>query len=284
MPARVPKHRRPSQEALRGLAERVARAVERLLPAVSPIFIPAPNGDAQVIGTGILLRVGPSEFVVTAAHVMDIARHEFYVGGESRIVAVSGRYTNTHAPGGLRANDRFDLAIIPLRESEVADLRDSRFLALEELEPSEVVDYRPTWGSKYLMVGFPATKQGKTRDNVVQVDPLRFAARARPLADYVDTHWSPRDHLIIEYDKKVAWTLNGQVTLPDPNGVSGGGLFRIRGWVGEEDERETLVAIPIEYLGKRAKAVVGTRVDHVLVGIMKEYPHLSPYIRRRFGS
>jgi hypothetical protein len=215
---------------------------------------------------------------------MDIARNQFYVGGESRIVGVSGRYSNTVSVTGRREDDHFDLAIIPLRDRDVADLRDSRFLSLEELEPSEVVDHRPVWGSKYLMVGFPVKKQGTTRNDVVQVEPLRYTARARPDSAYVGTPWRPDSHLLVEYDKKIAWTLNGQVTLPDPYGVSGGGLFRIRGWVGEEEERETLVAIPIQYLGRSGKAVVGTRVDIVLQGLLKEYPHLERYVRRAFRS
>lgn len=273
---------RPSREALRGFAERTARAVERLLPAISPVFIPSQKGDADLVGSGVLLRIGPSELLVTAAHVMDIAKGDLHIGGESQIVDISGEYSETGDPA-TRDSDKFDLAILPLSQAHVSQLRDARFLSLDDLEPFETVDHRPVIGSKYLLLGFPATKQSVTRDGNVRVDPLRFVAQARPTTEYEIHGRDPSHHLLLEYNKKRGRAITGQVTLPDPYGVSGGGVFRVRGWAGEEAERETLVAIPTHYTGRVGKSVICTRIAEVLRGVMKRYPHLVSHIRRAFG-
>lgn len=254
------------------------------MPAVSPIFIPAKGGDAELVGSGVLLRVGESEFVATAAHVMDIARHQLHIGSETRIVHVKSEFSNTTSQDGNRDSDRFDLALIPLQKDEVAQMEGARFLSLDELEPSEAPDHRPILGSKYFLLGFPATRQRRTVHDTVHVDPLLFSARAMESAQYVERGWSEQQHLMIEYDKKQCWTVDGQITAPDPYGVSGGGLFRVRGWFGEEPETETLVALPIRYTGKTGKSIVATRVNVLLDGLAQRYPHVRDEIRTFLSS
>lgn len=278
---RGPNGQRPYDSRFVPHAQRIGRAVERLLPSLAAVIIPNERDEPEVIGSGVFLRTGPSQFVITAAHVMDQARGKMHIGGESRIVSVAGHYSHTLPPDGStsRAGDRFDLALVPLADREMEGLRDCRFLGVDELEPRELVDLRPVVGSKYLLLGYPCSKQ-RVRDGVPHLEPLRFVGRARPLSEYRVRGWDPRRHLLIEYDRKRAWNLAGRVTLPKPYGLSGGGLFRVRGWVGEEPEQETLVAIAIEYAGAAGKTVIGTRISVCLEGIAQRYPHLQPWLRR----
>jgi hypothetical protein len=270
-------HELDRQAAFERLAQRTAFALERVLPAICPVLIPSRTGDPEVVGSAVLIRVGPSEFLVTAAHVMDIAQDQFYVGAEETIVGISGRFTATVAPNGNRNDDHLDLAVLPLAEHEVRDLRSCRFLSLDELEPLERPDHRPVVGSKYLLVGYPCSKQKIGADGILNVAPMRFVANARPAAEYC-APWVPQDHVMIEFDKKTSWGVGGKITPPDPYGVSGGGIFRVRGLLGGGRQSERLVAIPIVYTGKSGKSVIGTRISAVLSHIAAEYPMLARFV------
>lgn len=263
------------------LARRTTRAVTKLLPAVGPVFVPDRRGEPEVIGSAVFLRVGPSHFVITAAHVTDRAGGQVYVGGESRIVGISGQYSRTLGSGAGSA-DPFDLAVLPLRDSEISELRDCRFLNLEDCEIGERAIVGRPGSSKYLLLGYPFSKQKGLRDDTVLLDSMKLLAEACPDSEYTRFGKNPAGHLMIGFDKKRSANLNGVVTPPDPYGVSGGGIFRLRGWTGEEAETETLVAIAIEWTRRAGKSIIGTRIDVCLDGIRRRYPLLAPWIDRRF--
>lgn len=265
----------PPREVRKAVDARAQRSVLRIEPATIPIFTAGEDGEPELLGSGLLLRVGSSEFIVTAAHVMDRAMHEFWVGSDDRLVGIKGPYSHTAAPKGDRDLDLFDLAIVPLREPEVSELRRCRFLSLDDLAPFEVPDLREVVGSKYLMFGYPCTRHDKRRE---QVRPLKYISRACPAADYAPIGITPSTHIVLNYDKKRGYTVDGQITLPDPHGISGGGIWKLQGFHGDDFEAEHLVAIAIEWR-KGQKVAFGTRVRVLLDGITLRYPHVAKHVR-----
>lgn len=249
-------------------ADRVLEAANTLLPAIAPVMVPNKAKNLEVVGSGILLRVGPSEFLVTAAHVMDQACHGLHIAGPSNVVHISGRYAETTGVAN-RARDKIDLALFPLSEREVVQLRDARFINVLEFEVYPVSELRRPGDEMLLLIGYPVSRQPRPQNDVVDPRHFYYIGTEVQASEYSRWEWNAADTVLMTYEKK--HTLNRlaeRVTTPDPYGMSGGGVFRLFDL--------KLVAVPIHYLGRQHDLVAATRAIHIIHGLRQRFKHVTP--------
>lgn len=249
-------------------ADRVFEVANTLLPAIPPIMVPNKAKNLEVVGSGVLVRVGPSEFLVTAAHVMDQARHGLHIAGPSNVVHISGKYAETTGAAN-RARDKIDLALFPLSEREVVQLRDARFINVLEFEVTSVSEPRPPGDEMLLLIGYPVSRQPHPQNAVVDPRHFYYIGTEGQASEYSRLEWNVTDTVLMTYEKK--HTLNRlaqRVTTPDPYGMSGGGVFRLF-------DRK-LVAVPIHYLGRQHNLVAATRAIHIIHGLRQRFKHVTP--------
>lgn len=176
-------HRSPIVSPAEVGIENLDRVAEELGKSVVPIYNPTEGGLAQLVGTGFYLAVGDATFFVTAAHVGDWndagALHVSSAEGTLKALAegTAGEALRTVVPDGkTRDDDRFDLAVIPIK-SGWADPHFEHVL-IGRTEPNDPRDPN----SRYIVQGFPVTKN-KVRPDTKRIKRRLFSYAAAPSDD-----------------------------------------------------------------------------------------------------
>ena len=83
--------------------------------------------------------------------------------------------------------------------------------------------------------------------------------------------------LVLPFEKKDIWTITGQVSAPDLNGISGGGLWRVPVHDESRIGDTRLAALGIECQAKgRHRHIRATRIRTVLTAVFNSFPDLRP--------
>ena len=250
----------------------------QLEQCVCPLWVPK-CGKPELIGTGTLLVVEQTRFLITAAHVIDIAANgTLLVGNQKGFRKIRGYGKATRPVSGSRRDDRIDTAVIKLTEDTAA--------FIEELHVPLPVNYADVNGSfhsgePYEFSGYPWRKVHleKTK-GILETRPYAFRLESIPEADYAVLSITPHTHIAVKLDLKQVTDESGRtVAAPNPEGMSGGPVWRYTPtdfgkrliWT------PTLAGIAIEYISKK-QTLIGVRINAALEGIRRLAPNLSASI------
>lgn len=272
MPAITPKHREFNR--------RKAVVEDRAARSVVPLYGTEERSTRYVVGSGVLVRIEKSAFLITAAHVLDeqqLVRTNIEVPGRNALLPLGGQALKTPLPvSGRREDDLIDIGILPLQQKVVDELlAHFSFLDVQQLDPSDV----PGTQTLYTFVGYASSQHEGPRGSVLTIEPVRYTSGPLP-PDQYPKGFQLETHASIDFDAKrmVARTERVQ-TPPDPHGVSGGGVFRVGAWdeiiAGTNAER--LVGVAIE-MRKQEGCLLGTRIAIPLEMIRAQFPGLSASI------
>ena len=103
--------------------------------------------------------------------------------------------------------------------------------------------------------------------------PASYSSNILPPSTLGKLGVEPASHLLLGFDKKKSRNTAGRtITAPDPNGMSGGPLWRFEIY---KDQKLTsrLVGILIEWRTE-VKGMLAIRMPILLAGIAYNYPHL----------
>ena len=251
------------------------------------------SGDADHYGSGVLLQVGGTRFLVTAAHVSDEFfcerwRQIFFgtLDGDELIPVLTVRYCRSKKQTDLnREDDPLDLAVLELRP-DIADKLSAfmRFVTLSklELDPDKLKDGR------YLVLGYPEFRADKdVMDQTIVAQILPYFTGLYDMERDPVPNISAEVHLVLDVNRMdEAAGAGDRLDLDQTHGISGGGMWRIL----DEDQ-------PIESLDwRRAKlaAIItdrsipevvgsvqflrGTKIKRVINFIYEGWPELRPAI------
>lgn len=272
LPAITPEHREFNR--------RKAVVEDRAARYVVPLYGTAERSRRYVVGSGVLVQIDESGFLITAAHVLDEQQRvhtNIEVPGRNALLPVGGQALKTPLPSsGRREDDLIDIGILPLQQNLVDELlAHFDFLTVQQLDPSDA----PGTQTLYTFVGYPGSQHEGPRGGVLTIEPVRYTSG--PLhPDKYPKGFQLETHASIDFDAKrmVARTERVQ-TPPDPHGISGGGVFRVGTW--EEiiagTNTEHLVAVAIE-MRKQKGCLLGTRIAIPLEMIRAQFPQLSASI------
>jgi hypothetical protein len=179
------------------------------------------------IGTCTAIRLDGKQYLVTAGHVFDEHQcGQLWVGGEEKLVQLSGRYFASQPPGGDRKHDHYDFAVIEVGPELAKQLGDVVYIGPEHISANRRQAEKKVL---YLCVGYPNSKNKDI-----------YAARREMKAEFWNhvapghlTHdgldpWakSTSDHLFIDLPKRHAKNAEGKtINAVHPKGASGGPVF-----------------------------------------------------------
>jgi hypothetical protein len=234
---------------------------EQCSPRIANATIPLlgwQNDTLNSCGSGTLVQIGDRHFLLTAAHVVDLASiHNILLaipGKDNQFIPLNKvRIYTTPIPQGrrqtdadMRDDDKEDVGVIDLSPDIVARLETTRrFVRLSETGRREGFPE-----GLYMVIGYPTThlRALDAEGKKLFTEPLR-AITALYKTD------QPHDsdmHIFLHYPREV---LNGNdqlITPPKAKGMSGGGIWLlatldkpVEFWKPEE---ATLVAVDNSWL------------------------------------
>lgn len=222
---------------------------------------------AKAIGSGVLLSVKGNDYLVSAAHVLEIEfiRLMTIPNGEI-LVEIQGELKITQVPlNKTRDDDKIDIAIVKLSKSCSDELK-KRFIFLDENQ----IDYHHLEldSHQYFFCGYPI-QNTEVRNMEMEIFPIPLKVRTKitkkdlfETPDYDNgTKW------ILEYDRRNQLNISKKEKQISPHlkGISGGGLWSIpyNQKIKVEDTEIKLVGIMTDYFELQDGVVGATNVSLV---------------------
>jgi hypothetical protein len=234
----------------------------------------------------VLIRIADIPFAVTAAHVLDEALEGGWaVGippGEEGVPPVqfeTVKVLRSPMPSsGDRRDDALDVAIWELKDTTATALASHRrFIQLAGIDPA---DQRHS-GVYYMVFGYPGVRTGTASDTGTQFyRPLAYGTGIYQGGRGPIDGFNAEAHIALDYAPWNNVNPSGTlINLPDPGGISGGGIFRmtqpakaLEDWTPEDVK---LVGIVHEW-NSRLAVLEGTHMRVVLQILLNAYPDFGP--------
>lgn len=237
-----------------------------------------------MIGSGTLLKVEQSTFLITAAHVIDCASGQpLFLCCPTGMKQIGGRGKLTTPVSGSRQDDRDDTAVVAL-DGDTTAFVEAAYKPL----PINLADVKDSWlpEKPYAFSGFPWRKSGSKINGVICEPPIyTFQATSVAETDYSSLGLSLLKHIAVDFDLKHAIDANGRdLTAPNPQGMSGGAVWSFVpvDLDGQQMLTRRPVGIAIEYISER-RVLVGVRINAALECIRMMFPSLSASIPLKPG-
>jgi hypothetical protein len=240
-------------------------------------------------GSGVLLSIGDSRFLLTASHVCDaVARKEspFLLGtfgpraplvqlGQCAVIRSGAESVSSPEEWPV------DVSVIELAQDTCALLpAETTFLALDDLD----VAYRPSHAEFLMTIGCPSDSRWMRKDRAQKLVLPRYQELTGKPCDPSSARFRfpiLGCHVAMEYSP-VKWkALVGrkEPVLGKPVGMSGCGMWSLVGtdnpFTGWSARRMKLVGLFHTY---REPVLVGTHVTQALYFIYAERPVLRPFL------
>lgn len=242
---------------------------------VCPIYTRNQSGNAQVTGSGTLVKLNSIYFLITAAHVVQASdTSEQCILAPSALLPLKQCSTTK----GDRS-DKLDFAIFELDEEQIIATKAWR--SFYDLSHDKGTLGIPR-GEEFALTGFPATKNriSATANCKRYIPPpsqltliMQHVSKHDSIFD-CETYSNDHHHAFYFHRRKFFGESNRRVRAPELNGLSGGGVWHL------EDgksaplalARFTLRGIIIEQ-ESRPPRVIATRLEVILHDIRYFFPH-----------
>jgi hypothetical protein len=255
----------------RSFRQIVGDAVDLLTKYSIPLYVNDRYGRPDQFGTAFFVRAGQSQFLVSAAHVLDQTRNErvFYYATPTKLRSLTGRVLTTGHPDH-RDRDPLDVGVMRLVGGALPPYREVDKFAVDisYLKP----DHVPRAGRHYVIVGFPATKSSlDTLGRTAYVSPYAYRSDSIEDKEYAAKGVDPQTHVVLPLDLKKGFDPAGSVrAFPKPQGMSGAPIVVLYETRAEDHTSFfPVVAIGTRYR-KSAKILIGTDVRFAL-GAIEEF-------------
>jgi hypothetical protein len=192
------------------LTDEIRLAIEALKSCVTPIFDVNEKGEAELVGSAVLINISGNIFLCTAKHVIDAnAKSTLYIDGSSKMeVLVADFY----------ATEGLDVAVAKLSPTQIKTLEKYTPLPSERIATTTEV-YAAQYAS---LVGFPETKNRKVyRQN--NIKGLLYSVGGTIIE-------STFQKVRVSFNRKRNINAKNRKReyAPDPHGMSGGAIFGVQ--------------------------------------------------------
>lgn len=260
----------------RDLYEKIWAAEDAVQECAAAVYGVDDKSLPYLVGSGTLLEVHGRYFLITAAHVLDEnGRTNLYLPGIP-LVEVVGAGVKTQAPLNNRKNDSIDLGIIEIDASAA-----KRVLGVRAITPSDIAtDDVPKRLTSYGFVGCPSSKNKPRPGRKLQVTSNFLGVLPAKVERYAEIGAEPILHFAGEFDRsRVVDRKHEHVAAPDPEGMSGGGVWRVGSYAEIDSGRAEpkFIGVGIEH-HKHEKLLLGVRVAFVIASLAAHVPELKPLL------
>lgn len=271
-----------TREDLDQINDRLRPLVRRIADASVPLCQPGSRGVITAAGSGVLLQIGSRGYVLTASHVFDNA-----VAGQPIAAIVGSKFVVLRRDRRWRTvsnparPDLADLAVAAVDDLPEETLVGARFITLDEIDPFGLgVEAAPS--TSFLALGYPRSKQPKVaKDGSYAAFAYHFLTHREIAEPGSLESFSAAQHVLVGYDRW-AFVGNPRVTqMPNPDGMSGGGLWRVPYALTAPNPDGRLIAILIEFR-KPQRLIVASRIAETLRFLRSLDPANEQEINLRF--
>jgi hypothetical protein len=120
-------------------------------------------------------------------------------------------------------------------------------LTPDDVDAGDAPSYFTYVRTKYLLLGYPASQQGKlTASLEVDLQPQAYAAQAADVSVYKVLGTDPDGHVLLPFDQKAATSAESRATAPKLDGMSGCRVWRFGSLHALPGGRDQLVGLFIE--------------------------------------
>lgn len=235
--------------------------------------------EVKQCASGVLLRIGNHYFVLSAAHVLDIAQifdiplaiGSGVQGGPAIPLNEVKVWTNDAPPGrdpkdrDMREDDPLDIGFVLLSREIAHELAQGRrFITLDDIDVEDGLRR-----GCYLVYGYPnefsVTDASLKR---VATEPLRYLTE---LDENPKEPMDPTLEVRLKYPKNAITSSGKDVTVPSAKGLSGCGIWRIMDLKPKAQwKREDVKLAAIDHMWDGTKRYIkGTRMRHLLQAIYR---------------
>jgi hypothetical protein len=256
------------------IADRLSR---RAFAVTTPVYRADIHGMPESEGTAVLIELGGVRFLVSAGHVLEALKERPLTAQAGGVLApIAGNITYLSGWDAALGADAIDIRVVRLSGEKWDSVPLGDFLHWNELDHESVVAQRHS----FTLIGYPESRQ---RDSVngttVVAQSYRVSAMESPLHVYRTIKVNPAVSLLVGFDKKRTWGIEGMVTAPDLYGASGCGLWRFGRYIRDATRPPLLSAIGVAWGQDKVKHVRGTRIAAILECIADQYPDVRAAIK-----
>lgn len=245
-------------ELLENEHQTIGECIDFLAPFHHPIFFKDDNEKPRLTGTGFILDINHRRFFCTASHVAnDVIKRGFFVGFNLFNSTPCAFYKSN----GDKA-DNIDIAVMEVTDIECFDTMRAIPLDMISHEPEEK-------RGVFIFMGYPSSLQKRKfkENNAFKISIRGFYNALCSENDYETLGVTSRKHIAVSFDKKKCKDMDGnQFTFPDPQGMSGGGIWRY----GPNSGSPVLCGLSHSNPGQK-KFFLGTSIYLVLALITRKY-------------
>lgn len=246
----------PEKKAGENLIE-ISKTIATYTP---PIFLHTTKRP-EPISSALLVKWDNNHFFVTAGHTLkNFNRNDIGIISNRTFLRAAGPYLTTKSD--TVDNDKIDIGVYHLTEEYLKQLGNGyQFYDLKSFE----FDHLDSDDDDYLIVGHPISRTKVRPDkNKIEIRPFLYRTNLNKNQEvFKKTNTKPQVNLILNYDRKRLKDLlpNNRVQGPEPNGLSGCGIWKISNPVA--GDLNSIKYIPtgiiIEY-HQEHKILIGTRM------------------------
>lgn len=250
--------------------ERQARQAQKAYTRVWLVAVDQQEVAGTRTATAISIQIGTRMFLCTAAHnfkvVLDNGQVTFSParpGSGPALVTIGQNYSECGEEGTL------DTAWVEI-ERESAVRAGLVGVSLDVIDAFHIMDVQNGW---YMMVGLPGDFYKLTSKPVEENIPLTiYITKPGKSANEMG------DRLFLEYGKNTQSPEGDVFDMPQPEGISGGGIWAVprmedvEVWTPYEYH---MVGLAISYWNNQ---IIGMRMHHWLKLVQNDHPELREYI------
>ena len=191
------------------LTEESRRAIDALKGCVTPIFDVNERGEAELLGSAILIKLTGVVFLCTAKHVIDAnAASTLYMDAPTELEVLAGDF---------QTSGQHDIAVLRLSPEQVG-----LFQKYSPLEADSIGNQVQAEACRYVeFIGFPASKNRKVYQR------NQIAALLQSNGCTVIEITPARVRVFFNRKRNIDADTRQRVTAPDPHGMSGGAMFGV---------------------------------------------------------
>ena len=208
---------------------------KKFIPHITGFVTIRPDKTPVQFGSGVLLQIAGSHFVLTAAHIFDeTTKYKLPIGIITGLNDDPALFIdNKEVLAFSVRRDRFDVCAIRLSR-EMADImlsKGRRFCTLSDADPLDMTSQqgKKVW---YAVFGFPASNQRMIDEGTILYSRAQFYCSTtfdnqKNELDRI-SGFDPKVHIAIHFERSDAADCDGKASkLPHPSGMSGCGVWRM---------------------------------------------------------
>jgi hypothetical protein len=240
-------------------------AAKKILLHTPLLFIRSTQRENSIepLGSGVLFKAREKHFLLTAAHCIQQKRELIKIGvlnKEGKLRLLKGKVVMQRGE-----RNEIDIGVVEL-EPESVNLCKETHSFLHETQVVQNQNIKDE--TDYLIVGQPISKT--SIDHVrgkIRREPLVFIGKSKNQKFYERMGYDKRIHTFLGYNRRRGRLLgvNEMSMAPDPQGISGCGLWYITSYFMEDISKVEyrLSGIMTEYF-QNENAVMATKIERVL--------------------